>query len=313
MSDLDRRIAAVAARQHQLVTTSDLRALHGAPHHSARRVTGHRWVRVDRGVFLLAGAPLTWEVRQHAAVLAAGEGAVASHLAAARLWGLPGFDRAGVEVTIPRGRRYRRRGVRTHESTDLDRCRVVVRSGIPTTDADRMLLDLARYLGIRRLRRAVEDARRSGLVTWSSLIVGLTRHARRGRPGIQRLRAVIAADAHRSEVTDTDVELLLLSLLREAGLPEPVLHFRVTDGGRFVAEVDLAYPWLRIAIESDGDVHLLSDVRERDLPRQNDLVLCGWTVLRFSRDRVLARPASVIAEVRAAVDAATSRPSSAAS
>ena len=66
-----------------------------------------------------------------------------------------------------------------------------------------------------------------------------------------------------------------------------------------MAEVDLAYPELRIAIEIDGKVHLQPEVRERDLPRQNDLVLLGWTVLRFTWTRYTTRPASVVAEVRA--------------
>ena len=52
---------------------------------------------------------------------AAGPGALVSHRAAAALWGIEGFSKAP-EVTIPRGRKYRRTGVRTHESTDLDRC-----------------------------------------------------------------------------------------------------------------------------------------------------------------------------------------------
>jgi very-short-patch-repair endonuclease len=100
------------------------------------------------------------------------------------------------------------------------------------------------------------------------------------------------------------MELLVLSLLRDAGLPEPTIHHRVHDGGRFVAEVDLAYPRLKIAIECDGSVHLLPEVRERDLARQNDLVLAGWAVLRFTWDRVHGRPTSVVSEVRDAVDSA---------
>ena len=64
-----------------------------------------------------------------------------------------------------------------------------------------------------------------------------------------------------------------------------MLHHKVFDGDRFVAEVDLAFPRLKIAIELDGSHHLEAEVRERDLPRQNDLVLLGWTVLRFSWKR----------------------------
>lgn len=99
------------------------------------------------------------------------------------------------------------------------------------------------------------------------------------------------------------MELLVLGLLRESGLPEPVLHHRIYDGDRFVAEVDLAHPQWKIAIECDGDIHLLPEVRERDLPRQNDLVLLGWTVLRFSWERSRARPERIVSEVRAAIDA----------
>jgi very-short-patch-repair endonuclease len=304
MSDLDRTLATIAARQRLLITIRDVYAAGGSAANADDRVRGGRWQRVDRGVYLIAGASWDWPTQQLAAVLAAGPGAAASHLAAARLWDLPGFAKASLEVSIPRGRRYRRPGVRTHESTDLDRCAIVQRDGVPVTDADRTLLDLGRYVGRQRLDRAIEAARRAGHVSWSSLTATLAVHARRGRPGVRRLRGVILSSAHREEVTDTDMELIVLSIIREAGLPEPVLHHRVDEWGRFVAEVDLCYPDLRIAIECDGSIHLDAAVRERDLARQNDLVLAGWTVLRFSWDRVRARPDRVVAEIRAAIDAA---------
>lgn len=142
--------------------------------------------------------------------------------------------------------------------------------------------------------------RRTGRTTWSDILQTLVRHARRGRPGVARLRALVAENAHRDEVTDSDLELLALVLLLERGLPEPELHHRVHDGDRFVAEVDLAYPDLKIAIELDGGIHLQRDVRERDLPRQNDLILLGWTVLRFTWDRLRHTPDGVISEIRAA-------------
>ncbi len=304
MSELDRRLAAVAARQRMLITVQDVYGAGGSTDHAIARVHGGRWRRVEHGVYLMMGADLDWHTRQLAAVLAAGPGAAASHFAAARLWGLPGFSRAPVELSIPRGTRFRRPGIRTHESTDLERCTIVRRQLVPVTDANRTLLDVARFVGDPRSTRVIEAARRQQLVTWSTLISTLAAHARRGRPGIQRLRRVILAGAQREEVTDTDMELLVLGLLHEAGLPEPALHHRIHDGSRFVAEVDLAYPQWKIAIECDGSVHLDPEVHERDLARQNDLVLLGWTVLRFSWERVRARPLAVVSEVRAAVDAA---------
>jgi very-short-patch-repair endonuclease len=100
---------------------------------------------------------------------------------------------------------------------------------------------------------------------------------------------------------------MVLGLILDGDLPEPVIHHHIRDGERFVAEVDLAYPQWKIAIECDGSVHLDANVRERDLARQNDLVLVGWTVLRFSWDRVRARPELVLSEIRAAIAAAQGR------
>lgn len=300
-------LAERAGQQRMLISYEDVIAAGGTSKHIQRRLASGRWVQVAPRVYLIAGAPLDWMTKQLAAVRSAGDRAVTSHLAAARLFGIPGFDTAGVELSVPRGTLKPRRGIRIHQSTDLDRCSTVVRDGIPVTDPARTLLDLGRYVGVGRLTRATEFMRREGHVDWEKLIRTLAHHARRGRHGVRRLRTVILREAHRAEITDSQMELILLALIREAGLPEPVLHYRVMDGGRFVAEVDFAYPELKIAIECDGAVHLDEDVRDRDLPRQNDLVLLGWTVLRFSYRRLRDRPDAVIAEIRAALTAAARR------
>jgi hypothetical protein len=307
MAELDRALAPVAAAQRMLLTNDDFTRAGGSQHHIDSRRAGGRIVDIDRNVYLLAGGRDDWTTRLLANVLSAGHGAAASHFAAARLWQIPGFETARRELTVHRGRRYRRPDVRTHESTDLDRCDIRRRHGVPVTDPARTLLDLGRYLGDQRLLRAVEAARRADLVDWAMLVRTLRRHARRGRPGVRRLRRIIAANMHRDEITDTDFELLVIALLLEHGLPEPVLHHRLYAGGRCVAEIDLAYPEHRIAIELDGDIHLRKEVRERDLPRQNHLVLEGWTILRFSKDGFALHPESLVREVRAALAAARSR------
>ena len=165
-------------------------------------------------------------------------------------------------------------GVRVHTSTDLDRCQRSIVDGIPATDLDRTILDLGRTVGDRRLLRAIEWARARTSARLVDLIRTLaaprsTRAA--GHPpaatGDPREHAI----ATRSPTATSSSSCS--ALLRSTGFPTPVLHHRVFDGDRFVAEVDLAYPQLKIAIELDGAVHLEREVRERDLPRQNDLVL----------------------------------------
>jgi very-short-patch-repair endonuclease len=301
MSLVDDRLLPVFVRQHWLVSFDDVVGAGGTADTVSHRLRTGRWTPADTGVYRLVGPPVVWESRLLAPILSVGAPAAASHHAAAALHRIPGFGDGSMELSVPRMGDVRRPNMRVHTSTDLDRCRIVEKRGIPTTDIDRTLLDLARFVGPRRLHRAIEWCRREDLTDWPSLIACLARHARRGRPGVQRLRDVILANADQDEVTDSDFELLFLAALAERGLPAPVLHHRVTDGDRFVAEVDVAYPAVRIAIELDGRVHLDAEVRERDLPRQNDLVLLGWTVLRFSWRRFAEHPDAVISEVRAAL------------
>lgn len=305
MSTLDDLLLPVFLRQHGLVSAADVAAAGGRDHHIRSRLAAGRWATADHGVYRLMGVPTSARTRLLAPILSAGGLTMASHHAAAALHDVPGFGLGAPELSVPRGLNVRRTGMRVHTSTDLERCTRMVLDGIPTTDLARTILDLDRTVGDRRLLRAIEWARRQGRTDWTTLLTTLAHHARRGRPGVRRLRRVLAANAHRDEVTDSNLELFALVLIREHGLPEPVLHHRVFDRGRFVAEVDLAYPELKIAIELDGAVHLEHEVHERDLPRQNDLVLAGWTVLRFTWSRMQTAPDLVVAEIRAAIRAAS--------
>ena len=301
MTDADRVISELARRQLGVFLGSQLAEKGVTRRMLQRRVRIGRLTACGPDLFLVGGATLTWEATLLGLVLSAGKGAVVSHRAAAALWGFDGFRRGTPELTVPRGRRYRRPLAIVHESTDLDRCGVRRRSGLPVTDPARTLLDLARRTPDHRLTLAIESARRMGWTSWSELIATLAKHARCGRPGIRRLRRVIAAGVHREEITDSDFELLVLSLLVEHGLPEPVIHHDVVDAtGRHLAEIDLAYPELKIAIELDGGDHQRREVFERDRPRQNNLVLEGWIVLRFTWDAYRDRPHEIVAAVRAA-------------
>lgn len=295
-------LTALARRQHSVFSGTQA-ATEGVSRKVLRQRVASGWLtKLGHDVFHVAGTPVTWEAMVMAATLAGGPGALASHRTAAALWGLDGYARATVEVTVPRGVHLRRAGTIVHTSTDLDRCGSRSRSGIAVTDPARTLLDLARRTNDRRLLEDIECARRLDLTSWTELVATLAKHARRGRPGIRRLRRVITQNIHREEVTDSNLELLVIALLLEHGLPEPVLHHRLlSTEGRLLGVIDLAYPHLRIAIELDGAVHQERAVFERDRPRQNAIVLAGWTVLRFTWRDLADRPEEIIDAVRAAI------------
>ena len=106
------------------------------------------------------------------------------------------------------------------------------------------------------------------------------------------------------EPAESDLETLLLQILREHGLPPPVRqHAVVVDGRRF--RIDMAYPRLCLAIESDGFTdHGLRSAFENDRERQNLLMLAGWRVLRFTWRQICAQPSWVAEQVSRALDGA---------
>ena len=55
------------------------------------RVAAGRLDRLEQDLYHVSGTPVTWEARLLGHVLSAGEGALASHRAAAAVWGFEGF------------------------------------------------------------------------------------------------------------------------------------------------------------------------------------------------------------------------------
>lgn len=133
------------------------------------------------------------------------------------------------------------------------------------------------------------------------LIDGRSGPGRRGQRRLLRLRER-AASGSRSEA-----EQRMGALLRRTR-GTWIANYAVRDEhGRVLAEIDFADPHLMIAVEVDGRA-FHSDRRsfERDRKRQNMLTLRGWTVLRFTWERIVSDPAGVMAEVIAATSARAS-------
>jgi len=297
---LDKALAEVALKQHGVISLADVEAAGGKLHHAKARVACGRWIRVHYGVYRLAGVPWTWHGKVMAAVKAGGPDAVASFFCAARLHGF-GFMKALPEISVKRGRFHRPESITVHTSTDLDRCAVIEVFGIPTTDVARTLLDIGGALKhMTTFARAVEQARRLDKVTWHDLAVTLAAHARRGRRGIARLRQLIEVGMANDEVTDTDSELIALTLLREHGFPEPTLQHRIyAEDGRLVAEMDEAYVDRKLNFEIDGNVHLDPVQRAKDDARDAEVRdVYGWTVRRIWWEIPVRRPAEFLRIVR---------------
>jgi very-short-patch-repair endonuclease len=274
------------------------------------RTTVYRRVRLGRydlefpGVFSFAGVPASWERTVLAACLAAGDGAVASHRTAARIWGLvpPGDDI--VEITVPRARRLRPKRVTIHRLADLTVAQTTVRRRIPVTNPLRTIVDLAAVLAAED----VEDAIDTGLAPpslFSIRAIEATRDelSKQGRHGTGVLAAILDERALGNAVNDSKLESCMARLLRRAGLPAARFHHVIrTPAGVFLAEVDFAYPEVRLAIEVDGfEKHGTPRAMAKDFVRQNGLVRYGWHVLRFTWRQVVREPEMVARTIAASL------------
>ena len=292
-------LARLAGRQHGLFLTAqayDLGFTIRQIQHGSR--TG-RWSRLYRGVYRITGAPPTHLQRLLAAVLGQGPAALASHRAAAWLWGMA--ETLHLDVSGPRhGPTVREVTVHRRPAADMRR---VVRRGIPCTDPLRTVVDLASVVDRGRLEVALDRGIAGGLISVGAMRAELGRRAGKGRRGVSLLRACLAERLDDDGGRTSGLESPMDRLIVRQRLPLPERQFWLA-GTRY--RLDYAWPSARLAVEVDGyESHAGLDAFRSDRTRQNVLVLRGWTVLRFTADD-LRRPRSVADQIRAALCAGTS-------
>jgi hypothetical protein len=213
-----------------------------------------------------------------AAVLACGPGAVLSHRSAAAHWGLLGSAAAVVDVTAP-ATRVGLPGIRLHRSRLLDAQDTTHHQGIPITSVPRTLLDLAATIQPQRLERALAQAQRLELYDHAAITDVIARS--NGHRGTGALAKGICRED--PKWTRNDYEAWFLALVREAGLPEPVVNESVAAPDHPRLEPDFCWPTHRLIVETDGwQTHRTRAAFEQDRRRDAALQADGWRVVRFT-------------------------------
>ncbi len=111
---------ALASKQFGVVTLKDCAAYGVSRSWLRRRIETGEWTRLHPGVFRHGSNSPSLDELEMAAMLAAGDGAVLSHLSAARRLGLDVPRQASVQITIPASRRIPKlRGVKVFRSRNL--------------------------------------------------------------------------------------------------------------------------------------------------------------------------------------------------
>ena len=239
------------------------------------------------GVARLHGSPPTPVQRIHAAVLAAGRGAMASHRSAARLWGVPRPDEEDVDVILPRrSREALVAGAAVHRPRDLLDLNPSRRQHVPLTNILRTLCDLG-ALDPAAVTGAVGHVVSTGLASPAALEAAIRRHGRRGRPGVPALRDALDDWVLDGKPVDSILEPAMRRLLASNKLPPAEFHPRI---GGF--EPDFLITGSPIILECDGWAShgLKKEQFELDRIRDAELGALGYIVFRFTYRGIVTRP-----------------------
>lgn len=270
----DSQVAAIAARQHGLVTRAQVLRAGLSGRAIKVRIASGRWLSVRQGVYAVAGVPPSAEQAVLAAVLAVGRGAIASHLTAARLWGFGFPAPLEIHVTTPPRPLARLDGIRHHRTESLHPHDLARRTGIPVESPARAIVSCSGSVGVERLEEIVDDAERRNLVRIADLTATVDRVAT--GPGRRPTVAIRSVMSERLPVGDSPREKSLVRDLVRRGVPMPTLgHVVVVKGRRY--RLDVAWPWAMSSLEFESwAFHSQFAAFHRGHERARRLRAAGW-------------------------------------
>lgn len=300
---MKRNYDTLSRRQLGLVTSSQMTKLgwsHNAVVHLVRRGL---LFRVRHRVYRTAGSAVTAEQAILAAVLAAGERALLSHLSGARHWGFAMFPKPEViHVLTDSWSQPRLAGVKGHRTIWLpDSHRTRYRS-IPIAIPERVLVDSCGLVDPSVLRAAVNEGLRRKIATLPRLARVVDEVPASGRRSIAPMVALLKTKVHGYDPGDSDPEIDLVEDLEGAGFPRPAQQVRVLFEGHTMF-VDVGWPELRVGFEYDSlEFHVERFHEDRDRLRR--LKRAGWDVWPItkttSRNEIFAIATGAFARRRAA-------------
>lgn len=259
-----------------------------------RRLASAEWVRMHPGVYATwPGSPSTL-ARVWAALLHAGEDAVAGHDTAAWLDGF-GDPPEIVDITVPHPRRPRSRpGVRVFRTTGFGERRHPMKEP-PRTRVEETVLDL-----IDRAYRLDDVVALITRVCRARITSTARIRSAAGRRKKLRWRRELTAilDDVAGGVHALLEHRYLIRVERAHGLPRGSRQSAIRRGLRTEYK-DVCYddPYC-VLVELDGPVGHSGDLdRLRDMARDNADALDGWVVLRFGFRDVERHPCQVAAQV----------------
>jgi hypothetical protein len=285
----------IAEAQEMVVSRTQLASAGFDSDATRRRVNSGKWQQLGNAFVLHSGVPSGGQL-QWAAVLTAPGLVALTARSAAEHYGLRGFAPAAVDVLVRHddGSPRRIEGVHWHESRRFAERDIAPSFGLPMVSRGRAIVDAAAWTPKPRVACALMAASvQQGVVPVAALRRELAAAGRVRHAGIL---LPILADIEGG--ADSLSEIDFVKLARKAGLPLPIRQSIRLDssGRRRYLDADFG----TFAVEVDGGFHLHAQNSWADARRQNELVLGGDRILRFSSYAIRLEEDVVIAQLRRA-------------
>jgi hypothetical protein len=310
-------VAAVAQRQHMMITMWQLRAIAISEHAVRKRISEHGWKRMGRGIIALPTVDMPYrklaaEVLSHSRPTRAGErvtartemgenlvdvlvdealnaGQAVTGLSALWLHGIgPKTSTHSIRLARPVGSAARSTSnIRIGQWTGD----VVWIGGLPVVDVAQAFMDAAAGDGemsamalhhqLTKFIATADGQRKVTLEALEGRVAAVSRFV--GAPALRR-----AIDDLKGELSHSATEKkgrgTIARVAARYGLQSHPRPFAVTVQGRTIGEADIAILQICLDFEIDGPHHLLPTQRDKDQLRDRRMRRAGWEVERSRRN-----------------------------
>ncbi len=269
----------IAATQHGLLTRRQAREAGLSKKMLRHRVrSGHLTFVTPRVLKIGGSATSRWQTVM-AGVLDVGPAALASHLTAAAMWGVPNVPAEPVDVSVERYVRRNQAPVRVHHLTVIPSDQRAVLYDIPLTAPAFTVLCVTGSSGTRRGAQVLDHLLGQRDVTLDEVWAVVDGLSKQGRNGLRDLRKLLDDRADHQPPAESNNERRFDYLSRRAGITTFRRQVDVRSPS-WVGRVDFEDTDLPFIVEIQSErYHTSWAARRADAERIRKLEAAGYTVL----------------------------------
>jgi hypothetical protein len=256
----------------------------------SRHTLRTQYVALHHDVYIAKTTEPTAVIRAEAGWLRSRGHGVVAGFAASAIHGAKWIDTRRRATIIDTNRR-RADGIVVWAVT-IDDDEIQLIDGIRVTTPTRTAVDLACKYPVDTAVTAIDALARATRLKVPDIELAAGRHPR--RHGLERARkAIQLVDPGAESPRETALRLLIV----RAGYPPPETQLPVyNEYGALIAEVDMGWRELKIAVQYDGDHHRSSKQFAKDIRQTREMTAMGWFVIRVTSGDTEATILRLLAE-----------------